>query len=60
MLTLCPAHKIELAIRDAFEESLLNNDCDEDHTNLYYLFKKANLCGRLFKNQAFFQGIKYI
>ena len=60
LLTLCPAHKIELAIKDAFEESGLNNDCNNDYTNIYYLFKKANLRWRLFKQQSMFEGIEYI
>ena len=60
LLTLCPAHKIELAIRDAFEESVLNNDCNQDYVDIYYLFKKANLRWRLFKRQAKFQGIEYV
>ena len=62
MLPLCPSKKIEPAIRDAFEESLLNNDFDKDHANLYYLFKKSNLKSnwRLPKRQALFKGLKYI
>lgn len=43
LLTLCPAHKIELAILDAFEESLLNSDCDKDFTYICYLFKRVSL-----------------
>ena len=58
MMTLCLAHKIELAIRDAFEECLLNNDSSKDYTDIYYRFKKANIHWRLFMHQAFFQGIK--
>ena len=60
MLSLCPAHKIELAIRDAFEQSELNNSCNDDYTNIYYLFKKSNLRWRLLKRPAQFQGINYI
>ena len=60
LLTLCPAHKIELAIKDAFEQLDLNNNCNKDYVNVYYLFKKANLCWRLFKRQAHLQGIEYI
>ena len=32
LLTLCPAHKMELAIQDAFESSDLNNECNTDLT----------------------------
>lgn len=60
LLTLCPAHKIELAIKDAFELSNLNNDCNADYVNIFYLFKKANLRWRLFKRQSIFEGIPYI
>ena len=28
LLTLCPAHKIELAIQDTFESSDINNECN--------------------------------
>ena len=60
MLPLCPTHKIELAIRDAFEQSELNNSCNDDYINIYYLLKKANLRWRLFRKQAQFQGINYV
>ena len=46
-------HKSELVIRDAFEQSELNNSCNDDYTNIYYLFKKENLWW-LFKRQAQF------
>ena len=36
LLTLCPAHKIELAIENVFELSALNTD----YVNVFYLFKK--------------------
>ena len=49
LLTLCPDHKIELVIMDSFEQSDLNNNCNKDYVNVYYLFKKANLHWRLFK-----------
>ena len=42
LLTLCPAHKIELAIKDAFEQLDSNNNCNKGYVNVYYLFKKAN------------------
>ena len=60
LLTLCSAHKIELAIKDTFKQSDLNNNCNKDYVNIYYLFKKANLSWRLFKCQAHFQGIEHI
>ena len=55
LMCTCPAPKIELLIQDALEESLLNNGCDKDYINIYYLFKKANLHWRLFKCQALFK-----
>ena len=44
LFVLCPGHKVELALKDAFKESTLNDSC-EDLRNTYYLFKKANLRG---------------
>ena len=38
LLILCPAHKIELVIKDAFEQSDFNNNCNKDYVNVYYLF----------------------
>ena len=43
LLTLCPAHKIELAIQDAFESSDLNNESNTDYFNTFYLSKKSKL-----------------
>ena len=60
LFNLCPAHQIELAIKDAFKQSDLYNNCNKDYVNVYYLFKKANLCWTQFKCQAQFQGIEYI
>ena len=60
LLTLSPAHKIELAIQDAFESSDLNNKCNTDYVNIFYLFKKAKLRWRLFKRQSMFEWIPYI
>ena len=63
LLTLCPPHKIELAIENAVELSPLNNDYNTMSTyfiNIFYLFKKANLRWRLFKRQSIFEGIPYI
>lgn len=55
-LVLCPAHKLELAIKDAFSISALNTTSQKDLSDTYYLFKKANLKWRLMKRQASFMG----
>ena len=34
LLTLCPAHKIELAIQDTFESFDLNNKYNADYVNI--------------------------
>ena len=60
MLTLCSAHKVELTIKNGFETSKLDKDCQSNYLTIYYLFKKANLRWRLFKRQALFQGIDYL
>ena len=60
LLTLCPAHKIELGIKDGFENSSLNSPCDEDYLNIYYLFKRANLRWRLLKQQALFMVLEIL
>ena len=60
LLTLWPTHKIELAVKDVFEQLDFNNNCNKDYVNIYYLFKKANLRWRLFKRQAHFQGTEYM
>ena len=57
-LILCPAHKLELAIHDAFKTVPLNTECENDSVNIYYFFKRANLKWRLFKRQAIFMGQK--
>ena len=59
-LILCPSHKVELAIGDAFKLSELNSQCQEDVTNVYYLFKKAPLRWHLFKHQAQCNEIPYL
>ena len=56
-LILCPAHKLELAIHDAFKTVPLNTKCENDSVNIYY-FKHANLKWRLFKRQAIFMRQK--
>ena len=60
LLTLCPAHKIELATENTFDLSALNNDCNNGYVNIFYLFKKAKLRWRLFKRESIFEGIPYI
>ncbi len=59
LLILCPNHKVELAIHDAFNESMMNNDCKKDLSDIYYFFKRANLRWRLFKRQAIFESVSY-
>ena len=56
LLMLCPSHKFELAINDAFGSSLLNNATENDYTEVYYFFKKSPLRWRLFKRQSLFMG----
>ena len=51
---LCPLHKFELAINDAFGSSLLNNATEKE---VYYFFKKSPLRWRLLKRQSLFMGI---
>ena len=40
-LILCRAHKLELAIHDAFKTVPLNTECENDSVNIYYFFKRA-------------------
>ena len=35
LLILCPAHKLELAIKDAFETSNFNEEVEKDLNNIY-------------------------
>lgn len=51
---------MELAIGDAFKLSKLNSQCQEDVKNVYYLFKKATLRWRLFKQQVRCNEIHYL
>ena len=53
-LILCPAHKLELAIHDAFKTVPLNAECENDSVNIYYFFKRANLKWRLLKRSNFY------
>ena len=57
-LILCPAHKLELAIHNAFKTVPLNTKCENDSVNIYYFFKRGNLKWRLFQRQAIFMGQK--
>ena len=54
---LCPAHTLELAIKDAFTALGLDSKCNDDYTSIYYLFKKANLKWCLMKRQGIFMHI---
>ena len=53
----CPAHCLELGIKDAFHSSAFNSKCEETSNSVYYLFKKATLRWRLFKRQASFLSL---
>ena len=57
LLILCPAHKHELAIKDAFKISEFNNEVGKDLTDAFYFFKKATLRWRLIKRQAVFMDL---
>ena len=57
-LRLCLAHKLELAMHDAFKTVPLNTECENDSVNIYYFFKCANLKWRLYKRQAIFMWQK--
>ena len=59
LLTLCPVYKIELAIHHAFESSDLNNECNTDYVNIFYLFKDANLRWKFSRRQSVFKGTPY-
>ena len=41
LLVLCPSHKLELALGDTFKDCNLNNLCEKDYRDIYYLFRKA-------------------
>ena len=53
LLVLCPSHMLELALGDAFKDCNLNNLCEKDYRDIYYLFRKAPLI----KRQAIFLDI---
>ena len=50
--SLCLSHKIQLVIHNAFKQSKLNRDAEEQLELVYYLFKQANLKWCLFKRHA--------
>ena len=56
LLILCPAHKLELAIKDAFKTSNFNEEVQKDLRDIFYFFHKANLKSCLMKQQAQFMG----
>ena len=56
LLTLCPAHKLELAIENAFSLSNVNKLCAETYKTVLYFFRRSDLRWRLFKRQATFDG----
>ena len=43
LLMICPSHKFELAIHDAFSKSLLNGSTESNYSDAYYFFKKSPL-----------------
>ena len=52
LLILCPAHKLELAVKDAFKTSNFNEKVQKDLHDIYIFFCKANLKWCLMKQQA--------
>lgn len=58
LLILCPVHKFELAIKDAFNVSEFNQNVQKDLNDIYYFFRKANLKWRLMKRQAQFMDLQ--
>ena len=54
LLTLCPGHKVELALSDAFKISKLNACTGKDYRDIYYFFKIPPLRWKLFKRQVLF------
>ena len=56
LLTLCPGHKVELALKDSFKDSVMNIHTEKDYKDIYYFFKKSSLRWKLFKRQALFMG----
>ena len=52
----CPAHKFELAVKDAFKTSNFNEEVQKDLHDIFYFFRKVNLKWGLVKQQAQFMG----
>ena len=59
-LILCPAHKIELAMHDAFKNEPLNQDAEKDYVCVYCFFRRANVKWRLFKRQSLFMKFDWV
>ena len=58
VFTWCLSHKLELALKDAFRDSSLDQRAQNQLTSEFYLFKKATLKWRLFKRYAQIHGCK--
>ena len=54
---LCPSHKFELSINDAFNLSILSNNTEKDYIEIYRFFKKSPLRWHLFKQQSLYMGL---
>ena len=54
---LCPSHKFQLSINDAFGSSVLNNNTEKDYIEIYYFFNKSPLRWCLFKWQSLYMGL---
>ena len=52
----CSSHKLELAVKDAFKNVVLDSEAQQQLEKEYYLFKKATLKWRLFKRYAEIEG----
>ena len=48
LLMLCPSHKFELAINDAFGSSLLNNATEDGYTEVYTFCSSLTIRGQSF------------
>lgn len=59
LLILCPAHKVELALKDSFKGSSLNDTSQKTCTEVYYFFRRAPLRWKLFKRQGTFLEQEY-
>ena len=45
LLILCPAHKLELAVKDAFKTSNFNEKVQKDLHDIFYFFVKPTWNG---------------